>query len=254
MMPKKSFGQHFLVNRGIIKKIINFIPQSDLFVEIGPGQGALTKKIVEVFNEQDLILVEADRDLIQDLKDKYPKSSVKFANAVSIDFDVVTQGKEWVLIGNLPYNASSAILENALKSQNKPQSCIVMVQKEQALRMMAEPGDMSVLSVAIQIYTNVKKLFDVSPGSFNPPPKVDSSVLRLDLKSKIPNTAEEIINLSKIGFSARRKQLRKNLSKSGKFERSQIEKILKELNLPLSARAQELSIDNWIALERSLKS
>lgn len=244
---KKSFGQHFLHEKNVIKKIIDAIRPKDfdLIVEVGPGGGALTKMLAPMKSKGQLILIEADRDLIPGLKDDYPKAQIVEADAVKVSFDELTASLSWVLVSNLPYNAATAILMNALRSENPPKKLIVMVQKEQANRMLAKPGEMGLLSVATQFYTTAKRLFNVKPGAFTPPPNVDSTVLELTLRPDISKDTEAIIELAKYGFQNRRKQLHKNLSEAGNISSEKVKEALVQINLKETARAQELSIEQW---------
>jgi len=255
MTLKKSFGQHFLHEKTVIQKIVDAINpnETELIVEVGPGGGALTEKLAPMKPAGKLILIEADRDLIAPLKEKYEQAEVVFHDAVTISFDDITQSLSWNLVSNLPYNAAAAIIMNALTSHNPPKRQIVMVQKEQADRMLAKPGAMSLLTVAILLYTTPKRLFNVKPGAFNPPPKIDSTVLELLTPTDLPKDAEQIIQLAKVGVSSRRKQLHRNLSDAKECASGEVKTLLKEIGLKETVRAQELSIEQWIKLSRGIR-
>ncbi|MFH1711749.1 MAG: 16S rRNA (adenine(1518)-N(6)/adenine(1519)-N(6))-dimethyltransferase RsmA [Patescibacteria group bacterium] len=254
MEAKKSFGQHFLKDASIVRKIIDAADFSlfDSVVEIGPGQGALTDHLVGLppfmggreggFR---LVLIEADRDLIQDLEKNYQAEVIQ-ADAAKVDFDSLKLGN-WLLIGNLPYNAANAIIMNALTAFNPPQKSIVMIQKEVADRMLAQPGQMSLLSVAVQLYADPKRLFNVKPGSFLPPPKVTSSVIELTIAKKTTDP-ERIISLAKAGFQNRRKQLHRNLTDTNIMDSADVKKTLQAIKKKTTVRAQELSVADWIDL------
>ena len=247
---KKSFGQHFLKDEPLLKRIVEAaeIGSDDQVVEIGPGRGALT-----AFLPQDrLTLVEADRDLVPDLQQRFGSAAIMQADATSVEYDQLVGDKDWILIGNLPYNVGNAIIMKALQASKKPTRLVVMLQKEVADRMMAKPGStMSVLSVAVQLYGNVTKVMDVKPGSFQPPPNVMSSVIRIDVAPKT-DAPEEVISLASAGFSARRKQLHKNLSSADIASSQQVKSALGEVGLREDIRAQDLSIQNWIDMWRVL--
>lgn len=248
MEVKKSYGQHFLKDVSLAKKIVSDAnPKGfDVVVEVGPGPGTLTKWI----DHEKMVLIEADKDFIEDLEKDYPNAYILRADAAQVDYvsclEKVGGAKNWLLIGNLPYNASAAIVSQALRASIPPQELVVMVQKEQADRMLARKGDMSLLSVAIQIYTTPTRLFDVQPGSFIPPPKVKSTVLRLVYRKDTPEKPEEILALAKIGFSSRRKQLHKNLANADIAPSEIVKEVLKKYDIPENARAQELSVDDWV--------
>ncbi|EKD47087.1 MAG: dimethyladenosine transferase [uncultured bacterium] len=253
---KKSYGQHFLKDQSVIEKIIKSadLCSGDFVVEVGPGDGALTHQITCLIGPTSptgLILIEADSDLLPNLRAQFISAQLIHADAAQVNIDEIVRDKPWIFISNLPYNSANAILMNMLTAQNPPERSVVMVQKEVGEKMLAKPGDMSLLSVAVQMYTNPTRVCTVKPGSFNPSPKVDSVVLRLDKKQVVEN-AEEIIGLAKIGFSSRRKQLHRNLADSGIAESQDIKSILESLGLSPTSRAQELSVEEWILLADSL--
>jgi len=247
MKKKKSFGQHFLIGNTITKKIaaaIN-IPSGHQIIEIGPGAGALTKELIKI--RPTLTLIEADRDLIPPLQESFPEATIIQADAAKHDFSSIKG--DWLLFANLPYNAANAIIMNALSSKNPPTDLIVMVQKEVADRMLARAGEMSLLSVAIQLYTKPKRLFNVPPGAFSPPPKVDSTVVHLKTRQDIkPAQAEQIIAIAKAGFASKRKQLHKNLDTAGVASSEVVKEALEKIKKPQTARAQELSVEDWKTL------
>ncbi len=266
---KKSYGQHFLKNEGVCKKIVASaeIGPEDLVVEVGPGRGALTKWLVEATAPDRLILIETDQEMIDALEnsphlwgDKGGSQIIK-ADAAQFDFcslPLLSSGS-WILVGNLPYNAGTAIVMNALTSKCPPKLLVVMLQKEVANKMLAKAGQMSLLSVATQLYATVSRVIDVKPGSFSPPPKVDSTVIRLGISPFMGRTRgansvdpELIIALAKIAFATPRKQLHRTLADAGKGTSEAIKKILIDLGLPETARPQELSIEQWIQLHHIL--
>ena len=196
---KKSYGQHFLKDQSVIEKIIKSadLCSGDFVVEVGPGDGALTHQITCLIGPTSptgLILIEADSDLLPNLRAQFISAQLIHADAAQVNIDEIVRDKPWIFISNLPYNSANAILMNMLTAQNPPERSVVMVQKEVGEKMLAKPGDMSLLSVAVQMYTNPTRVCTVKPGSFNPSPKVDSVVLRLDKKQVVEN-AEEIKEL-----------------------------------------------------------
>lgn len=246
---KKSFGQHFLTDKNVLERIAGLV-DADFVIEIGPGTGALTEYLAE---KPDLVLVEADRDLVPALKERFQVPLVE-GDAARVDFDDVTSGRSWALVGNLPYNAASAIMENAMSCENPPKKMVVMVQKEQGDRMRAMPGEMGLLSVVVQLGYQVKKAFDVPPAAFSPKPRVDSSVLVLERKDEGLKLAsrERVIQLAKAGFRARRKQLHRNLADAGIAPSESVKSALEALEYSPKARAQELSVDDWRKLADQL--
>ena len=246
MRKKKSFGQHFLKDQSLCQRIVEAaeIEAYDLVIEVGPGQGALT-----TYLPQDrLTLVELDRELIDGLRDRYPRTSIVQEDATQIDFDALVDGMSWVLVGNLPYNVGNAIIMNALASQNRPKRLVVMVQKEVADRMLAPAGaNRSVLSVVMQLYGDVSRVMDVKPGSFQPPPNVMSSVVRLEVNPKVRDP-EKVLRIVSAGFSSRRKQLHKNLDTANIASSQDVKTTLTRIGVREDIRAQGLSIDEWVTL------
>ena len=262
-MLKKSYGQHFLHDKNIIAKIISSVrPTADeMIVEVGPGAGALTEGLVDLVSSGGLTLVESDRDLIPSLQSRFPLATIVQADAAQTDYDEITKGRPWIFVSNLPYNAGNAILEKVFTSKHPPRELTVMVQKEVGERMMAKPGDMSVLSVATQLYADVTRLFIVKPGAFIPPPKVDSIMLRMVMKGVGSrqlgvggeDDREAIIALTKIAFAHRRKQLRQTLAQSNVADLVAIDSALETLGYPKTVRPQDIDTENWTKLFNILK-
>ena len=226
---KKQLGQHFLHDAGIIEKIVRAIDPKpgDRLVEIGPGQGALTlpllRRILAVSGDAPpspaLTVIEFDRDLIAGLErigtDVAPLRIVH-ADVLTVDLTELAGGATIRLVGNLPYNISSPILFHALEHATAITDMHFMLQKEVVDRMAAAPGSKVYgrLSVMLQAYANVQSLFRVPPGAFQPPPKVDSAVVRL-----VPRPPQDIgitdhaafSRIVKAAFGQRRKTLRNAL-------------------------------------------
>jgi 16S rRNA (adenine1518-N6/adenine1519-N6)-dimethyltransferase len=241
---KKSFGQHALHEKSVISRIGEAMDLKDVqtIVEIGPGGGALTRELVHRAHGRSLVLVEADRELIAPLSEEFPNATIITGDAAQVNYgEHVTA--PWIAVGNLPYNASAAILQQLFQATPGAKQIVIMVQKEQAERMTAKPGEMSLLSLAVQLYSEPKTLFDVGPGAFTPPPKVDSRVLSLSPRAPIGDE-EAILAFAKPAFLHRRKQLKGTVG----------EDALRNAQLPLDIRPQALSVDNWRRLHtQSLK-
>ncbi|MFZ5483070.1 MAG: 16S rRNA (adenine(1518)-N(6)/adenine(1519)-N(6))-dimethyltransferase RsmA [Pseudomonadota bacterium] len=216
---KKQFGQHFLHDPHYLRRIVEAIRPAadDLMVEIGPGQGALTRPLLEHLDR--LHVVEIDRDLVAHLREAFPDDRlvVHPADALKFDFaSLVEPGRRLRVVGNLPYNISSPLLFHLAETGDGIADMHFMLQKEVVDRMVAIPDtpDYGRLSVMLQARFRVAKLFNVPPGAFNPPPKVDSAVVRL-----APLPAEAILHrdparfadLVTRAFGQRRKTLRNTL-------------------------------------------
>lgn len=217
--PKKSFGQHFLHERGVIDKIVLAIDPrpGDAIVEIGPGQGALTLPLLAKHGA--LTAIEFDRDLLAPLaaaaRDAGELTLIS-SDVLDVDLTALAAGGQIRLVGNLPYNVSSPILFHALAHAPAIRDMHFMLQKEVVDRMAAAPGSKVYgrLSVMLQAYCRVTPLFKVPPGAFRPPPKVDSAVVRL-----VPRAEQEIgiadrgrfAAIVRAAFGQRRKTLRNAL-------------------------------------------
>lgn len=215
--PRKRFGQHFLHDANILEKIVAVInPQlADNIVEIGPGKGALTFPLAEHLSQ--LTVVELDRDLISHLKTQNKNLIVHNADALKFDFSALTSEPHSLRVaGNLPYNISTPLIFHLLKQSKKIKDMHFLLQKEVVDRLAADPGgkDYGRLSVMVQYVCKVENLFAVSPGSFSPPPKVDSAIVRLTPWAELPTKAKNHSQFSRIvqqAFSQRRKTLRRSL-------------------------------------------
>jgi 16S rRNA (adenine1518-N6/adenine1519-N6)-dimethyltransferase len=256
---KKRFGQNFLVDTSVINRIVDSIqPQSDdLMVEIGPGLGAMTKPLLSRLDQ--LNVIELDRDIIP----KLIKSCV-FADASNKDKLIIHQHdvlkfdflafynelhseKKLRVVGNLPYNISTPVLFLLLKNRHIIQDMHFMLQKEVVDRIVATPGikNYGRLSVMLQTFCETQALFEVSPYAFQPPPKVDSAILRLQPKTQFENEIHDFSlyeNLVRQAFSQRRKTLRNTLK--GLCTSTQIE----QAGLSPQQRAEELSIADFVHL------
>jgi 16S rRNA (adenine1518-N6/adenine1519-N6)-dimethyltransferase len=216
-----------------------------MVVEIGPGRGALTERLAGLGDR--LILIEADRELIPELATRFPEAKIVHADAAHVDYAELIPTGDWILVGNLPYNAGNAIIRQALTSSRPPKRQVVMLQREVGEKMLAKPGDMSILSVAVQMYADVKRAATVKPGAFVPPPKVDSIVLVLTPHQKSPNP-EAVIALAKLAFAHKRKQMHRTLADAGIGSSDSTKAKLRSLGLSEQARPEELSIGQWIEL------
>ncbi|HXI37536.1 MAG TPA: 16S rRNA (adenine(1518)-N(6)/adenine(1519)-N(6))-dimethyltransferase RsmA [Burkholderiales bacterium] len=203
-VPRKRFGQHFLHDARVLGKIVEAIsPASgDFVVEIGPGEGALTRLLLEKTSR--LEVIEIDRDLAARL------TGVKVHQADALEFDYSIFPRGMRLVGNLPYNISTPLLFHLARFADRVRDMHFMLQLEVVERMVAAPStsEYGRLSVALQARFGMKKLFNVSKGAFRPPPKVESAVVRLTPLSTPMNVDE---NLLRRAFSARRKTLKNAL-------------------------------------------
>ncbi|MBR7887496.1 16S rRNA (adenine(1518)-N(6)/adenine(1519)-N(6))-dimethyltransferase RsmA [Marinomonas sp. A79] len=216
---RKRFGQNFLHDHGVIRRIVACIgpKKGQRLVEIGPGKGALTEGIISVTERMDV--VELDRDLIPILKVnlfRYPDLTVHEADAMKFDFRSLKTDEQSIrVVGNLPYNISTPLIFHLLSQADVIEDMHFMLQKEVVDRLAARPGDSLYgrLSVMAQYYCAVESLFIVGPESFDPAPKVDSAIVRMTPHKVLLHPVDNVKKLEdmvRVGFQQRRKTLRNN--------------------------------------------
>ena len=252
--PKKRFGQHFLHDRHVIGRIVTALAPrpSDHIVEIGPGKGALTRELAAHLPHFDA--VELDRDLLAHLQSTIPagKLTLHSADALKYDFCQLMQGgRKLRLIGNLPYNISTPLLFHLLDQAGCIEDMLFMLQKEVVQRLAASPSgkDYGRLSVMIQYRCRVEKLFDVAPGAFTPPPKVDSAVVRLIPYATPPvavNYEAQFAKVVRAAFASRRKTLRNNMKGLLSAED------MTALGIDPTRRAETLTLAEFAALSNKI--
>jgi 16S rRNA (adenine1518-N6/adenine1519-N6)-dimethyltransferase len=213
--PRKRFGQHFLHDPGVIRRIAAAIAPApgDDIVEIGPGQGALTRPLIERAGR--LTAIEIDRDLAGELTGVFRSHDLKILRQDALEIDYASFPSGFRLVGNLPYNISTPLLFHLARSARHARDCHFMLQLEVVERMVAAPStpEYGRLSVALQTRFAMKKLFNVAAGCFRPPPKVESAVVRMaPLSQVLPAAVEDTLDrILRAAFSARRKTLRNAL-------------------------------------------
>lgn len=254
MKAKKSFGQHFLINEPLSEKIANsLMMESDIrnVLEIGPGKGVLTKYLLE--QDINLRVVEADKDMVTYLETNYPKlqGNIIFLDFLKLNMKKVFDGQPFYMIGNYPYNISSQILFKMVKHRELIPEMVGMFQKEVSDRVIAPPGSKTygVVSVLIQAYYEGETVVKVNPGSFNPPPKVMSSVIRLRRKENFELGCDYgfFRTVVKTAFGQRRKMLRNTLKGLVKDPL-----LLKEAYF--TRRPEELGVEEFVDLTLKIQA
>jgi len=257
--PKKSHSQNFLINKGIIQKIIDAgeLSNKDIILEIGPGKGALTEVLIG--NVGKVIAVEKDKELYNFLLDRFANiKNLELLNQDILKLDVkkYIKVKNYKLIANIPYNITGKIFRKFLLSEESPSMIIVMVQHEVGERLLGK--NKSILSLMVELYGSVERVCKVSAGSFFPIPKVDSAVIKLTKGQKYKNELQ-ILELIKIGFSQRRKKLISNLFKKVKdistgeeVDKNSMEKLFKSMGLKADIRAEQLLLVDWLKLAEGM--
>lgn len=248
MDPKKSLGQHWLHDEVSLKAMVRAgeIKSSDVVVEVGPGLGTLTKKLVGVSKE--VIAIELDDILAINLGGRVDANNLSVVHDNILTYNLSDIKPGYKVVANIPYYLTSNLIRTLLEAPNPPSLMALLVQKEVAERIVAKPGEMSILSVSVQFYAQTK-LFEVVPAwLFTPPPKVDSQIIQIKRYPKplYPDVkVDEFFKIVKAGFSEKRKKLRSSLSGSLNISKSSVDEWLKKSGLSPDARAQELSLDDW---------
>lgn len=246
--PKKSLGQHWLKDPEILADIAEAaeLTGDDVVLEIGPGLGTLTSRLLARANS--VIAVEFDADLARKLPGQFPGKNLEVFNEDILQFDLNQLPKNYKVVANVPYYITSKIVEKLMTAENKPSIAVLLVQKEVAERIAADPGNMSVLSVSVQIFAEAELDIEVPRQFFTPPPKVDSQVVVLRTCNSPLITSEDqrdFFRIVKAGFSAKRKKLRSSLSGGLGINKSVAEELLKNAGISPDARAEDLAIEDW---------
>jgi len=264
LSARKSLGQHFLTDRRILRRIVSAakLTPSDTVVEVGAGLGVLTAQLARQAGR--VIAVEVDQGLCDHLRRRFEgvsNLSVVCRDVLSLQPGDLLRSAgatpPYLVAGNLPYNIAAAVLRLFLEASEKPQRMIVMLQKEVAQSIVAQPGRMSLLALSVQFYGVPRLLFTVPPSSFRPPPKVESAVLRIDVREAraVPiDDVEGFFRFLRAGFSAPRKQLRNALSHALGVDAMSAGEALRRAGVDPSLRAQALGLEQWAALYRAFES
>lgn len=251
MRAKKSLGQNFLRSESAIQKMLDAaeVSEGDLILEIGPGQGALTEKMLG--RGAKVIAIETDQEMVAILKDKFAEE-VADGRLELIKEDVLKYSPEnlpnYKIVANIPYYITGEIIRKFLSDiENQPQKMSLLMQKEVADRIMTRDGKESLLSISVKAYCTPKYIDTVKAGSFVPAPKVNSGIILFDQISKnfFSNKKQEaeFFKLIRAGFSHKRKRLLSNLKKEGGYDVSDVLK--NDTSVTENTRAEELSTDQW---------
>lgn len=253
--PARSKGQNFLLDAEVVERIAGAadIGRGDLVLEIGPGLGILTEALLR--RGAAVTAIELDDRLAPRLEAHFgaeQRFRLIHGDATAIDpSDIFEPGQAYRIVANLPYGVATVIIRHYLESDQPPETLIVMVQKEVAERMTAPQGDLSLLTLAIQLYTEPDYLFTVPKESFHPAPKVTSAVVRLRVRRDIPIDAparDRLFTLATIAFQQKRKTLLNSLSRGLGFDKADLSTRLDAIGIDGSQRPQALSFDAWLRL------
>lgn len=253
--PNKGLGQHFLHDETVTRDMLEAanITASDTVLEIGPGLGVLTSALVQMAGK--VVVYELD-DKLADLIEAQNAKNLTVVRGDALTLPLPPRGTplSYKVVANIPYSITGALIRRLITSPSGPSSMTLLVQKEVAERMCARPGQMSVLSVAVQLHGAPQIMRQVPPSSFWPEPKVDSTVVHVDLSGGLRLDVDEksFMRIVKFGFAQKRKQLKNTLAAGLRVEPAEIEKLLVSIDLSPTARAQELSLAEWKGLYETL--
>jgi 16S rRNA (adenine1518-N6/adenine1519-N6)-dimethyltransferase len=259
LRPSKGLGQNFLVNQAILEKIVAAaeLTSDDTVLEIGAGLGTLTEQLARAAGR--VVAVEIDERMVAVLHDTLSGfGNVEIVQSDILELDpatLVTPAARYTVVANLPYYITSAVLRHLLEANPGPQRMVVTVQREVAERIVAQPGEMSVLSVSVRFYGRPQMLFRIKPGSFYPSPGVESAVVRVDTYDAPPvdvEDADAFFRILKAGFAQRRKQLRNTLAGGLHLPPEQVASKLQQAGIDPKRRAQTLSLEEWARVTRAL--
>jgi 16S rRNA (adenine1518-N6/adenine1519-N6)-dimethyltransferase len=262
---KKSMGQNFLKSKEALFMMCEAgnVTKNDIVVEIGPGKGALTEKLLE--RAKKVIAIEKDRDLIDILNEKFT-NEIKNGKFILLNEDILNfepkkinlVDGEYKIIANIPYNITGSIIRRFLSDVIRPNTMTLLVQKEVAERIVARDNKESILSISVKAYGTPKYIMKVHKRFFSPSPKVDSAIISINNISNkfFANKTEEdsFFKIIKAGFAHKRKVLRKNLEDVETKEedkiliKSNIDEIFEKLKINSKARAEDVIFDKWISM------
>lgn len=262
----ERLGQHFLKNKSVIPKIIEALElkNGEVVIEIGPGEGALTFPLLETCQKigAKLIAIEADHELVLSMKYKVSSMGAEIieGDALKVLPEIHTKylipNTSYKLVGNIPYYITGHLLRIIGELEQKPSISVLMVQKEVAERVSAQPPKMNLLAAATQIWAEPKIIARLKPKDFNPPPEVDSAVIRLETRNEtlVANHQSLVAyyRLIKLAFKQPRKTLLNNLSDGLQIDKAKALELMKSIDLSGSERPQNLSLEKLIQLSRLL--
>ena len=255
MITKKSLGQHFLKSNKALRTIIEAgkVYQNNTIIEIGPGTGVLTEKLLETGAK--VIAVEKDDNLFKLLEQKFEKEIInrklELIHGDILEFNLAKLAtKTYKLIANIPYNITGGILKKFLETHRQPEKIVLLVQKEVAERIIARNNKESILSISVKAYGTPEYIETVKAGSFVPAPKVDSDIIAIGNISKNffqsaswRISEKEFFEIVRSGFKSKRKKLSSNLATM--FPKDNVQKIFQKINLDDNIRAEDVKTETW---------
>lgn len=255
VIQKKSLGQHWLKDRQTLEAIVEYaeIHKTDTVLEIGPGLGTLTKYLTGQAGH--VVAVEIDSDLANNLSQSAPQN-LQVVQGNILKFDPSSLPAAYKVVANIPYYLTSNLIKTLAESSNPPVRMVLLVQKEVAQRICAETGQMSLLSISVQLYYRPELGVSVPAASFDPPPKVDSQVVVLARRPKpLFHQLDTglFFRVVKAGFSAKRKKLASSLAGGLGISKTAARQVLEEAGVDSDLRAQNLSLEDWHRVYRATR-
>jgi 16S rRNA (adenine1518-N6/adenine1519-N6)-dimethyltransferase len=254
LRPEKRLGQNFLIDSAALKDVVEAaeISPQDFVLEIGPGLGSLTRYLA--LKARQVVAVELDADLLPALKQvltPYSNITLVEGDILALDPSRLMDEPGYLVVANIPYYITSALIRHLLEARRMPSRLVLTVQREVANRICAQPGDMSLLALSVQVYGRPKIAAQIPSGAFYPAPKIDSSVVRVDIYPEPAIPAGQIklfFQLAKAGFSQKRKTLRNALSAGLAWSPAQAKSMLSAAAIDPMRRAETLSLQEWAVL------
>lgn len=254
LRPDVRLGQNFLTDETALQRVVQAaeIQPDETVLEIGPGLGSLTRHLA--LASRSVVTVELDQRLLPALSQvlkAYPNITIVAGDILSLDPTTLIGAPDYLVVANIPYNITSALIRHLLEAGHRPNRMILTVQREVAERICAAPGAMSLLALSVQLYGTPKIFARIPAGAFYPAPKVDSSIVRVDLHPDPlipPASVDSLFRLAKAGFSQKRKMLRNALAAGLHWQTEQTDALLQSAGILPQRRAETLSLPEWFAL------
>lgn len=249
LMPtNKALGQHWLRDRDVLAQIASYaeLTKADTVLEVGPGLGTLTSELLR--QAASVTAVEFDPELARKLPGQFPGTSLTVVHEDILQFDVSQLPVGYKVVANVPYYITSKIIQHLMSAPNKPSVAVLLVQKEVAERLAAQPGEMSLLGLSAQLFAEVSLGAVVPARLFTPPPKVDSQTVILRTRSEplvALDVQRDLFRLARIAFAGKRKKLRTSLASGLQLDKHEIETLLARADISPDARPQDIALDDW---------
>ena len=250
-VPNKSLGQHWLHDEDCLRAMSDAaeLKPTDNVMEIGPGLGTLTELLVKEVTK--VVSVEFDARLARELPSRVSASNLEVFNEDILNFDLTNLPPDFKVVANIPYYLTSNLIKVLSESQNMPSIVVILIQKEVAQRVVAQPGDLSILGVTAQFFWEASLGRLVGAELFTPPPKVDSQILILKRRSRplfADVDSKDFFRLVKSGFAQKRKTLLNSLSSGLNMSKEDIQKVCDSAKIDPTRRPQTLALEEWYNL------